>query len=703
MTISEILKDREFTAIDLVSSSCTSIQLITEDPHYIETMIKPIAPNDSCQFVLFSAPGAVGKSALAKYVAYKTSGLYWDLSKLIIGDNTFIGTIYKSIGLEKIDQYIKGLSYQKTTLIIDAFDEAEMISGKNALENLLSEIHSQANPKGTVFLFSRTETACHLANYLTQNGILFSHYELQYFNEEQSRNFIRSFLRYRRNEVKSCEWSEKTYSDYNDSIETCITKYLEQLSPTLSNIDNNNTLLGYAPVLETIAISILSESNPYKFVNQLQEQKNISNTVYTILMNILEREHDKVIQAFCQKIDGIQISEDFLNSFYSPEEQVLKLIRFITMDDVEVIIPGNCCDDKDYDVIYKKCNEVLNAFIKQHPFISYKSDEQKYDFIGKAFRDYVLAITILNPEIEFLAEEYYSTHQGIPSHVFWNQYLNECKSIVKSHHFCYLQNSYSSKLTTGESFEIEIYGNQKKVSCQFIRSNKSTEEFQSLEEEKPFNVCVTDIGFVFNSITNLSFNVIGDNSIVHIKNSGRDTNIQNSEIHCKKINIYGNNVVFLNYESEETELVAEQIEFKDPNFNYSIKGTAPKLSADNYETTPKLYRYFVPYSDKDDDLDIKTFIHMMRSIFIKFRTHSKDMPAKDAEFVDYVILQANPSKKKLFDWMFELGIFFREKHLYKIKLDKMKEYRISMTALNCSDQEQLKYIYDKYISFLSSK
>ena len=65
MTISEILKDREFTAIDLVSSSCTSIQLITEDPHYIETMIKPIAPNDSCQFVLFSAPGAVGKSALA--------------------------------------------------------------------------------------------------------------------------------------------------------------------------------------------------------------------------------------------------------------------------------------------------------------------------------------------------------------------------------------------------------------------------------------------------------------------------------------------------------------------------------------------------------------------------------------------------------------------------------------------------------------
>jgi len=101
MTISEILTDREFTTIDVTSTSCDSIQLITEDPHYIKTMIKPIESNDRCQFVLFSAPGAVGKTALAKFVAYKTKGLYWDLSKLVIGDNTFIGTIYESVGLEK--------------------------------------------------------------------------------------------------------------------------------------------------------------------------------------------------------------------------------------------------------------------------------------------------------------------------------------------------------------------------------------------------------------------------------------------------------------------------------------------------------------------------------------------------------------------------------------------------------------------------
>ena len=339
MTISEILTDREFTTIDVTSSSCDSIQLITEDPHYIETMIKPIESNDRCQFVLFSAPGAVGKTALAKFVAYKTKGLYWDLSKLVIGDNTFIGTIYESVGLEKIDQYIKGLSTKKTALIIDAFDEAEMISGQNALENLLSEINKKANPAGTVFLFSRTETADNISEYLRQNEILFSHYELQYFNNDQAREFIHNFLKFRHNEIKACEWNERTYSDSKDSIEICITKCFEQLSATLSNPEDKNTLLGYAPVLETIAINLLSERNLHKLANQLQEQNNLFDTVYTILVRILEREHDKVIQALRLKIEGIDVSNDFFDSFYSKEEQISRVIAFITMEEIDTKLP----------------------------------------------------------------------------------------------------------------------------------------------------------------------------------------------------------------------------------------------------------------------------------------------------------------------------------------------------------------------------
>ena len=697
MTISDILKCSEFTRIELNSSNCNSMQSITDDPHYVETMIESVSIKEHSQFILFSAPGAVGKTALAKYIAYTTGGLYWDLSKLVIGDNTFIGTIFEAVGVGKIDSYIKGLSSKIFTLIIDAFDEAEMISGNSALENLLSEIHQKANPSGTVFLFSRGETANHLSEYMKEKGIVFSHYELQYFNINQARDFIHNFLCFRRNEVKACEWNDSTYSSSKESIETCISKSFEQLKATLVSSDDANTLLGYAPVLETVAISILNENNPYKLVSQINDQNNLYDTVYTILIRILEREHEKVIKALKQKIDGIQVSDDFFDIFYDKNEQISRLIAFITMDEIEANLPDDCCSDEDYDDLRKKCEEVLNTFTKQHPFITYKTDEGKYDFIGKAFRDYVLAKAVLDPKIEFLVEEYYSERHGIPSHVFWDQYLHNSEKTVKSHHFCYLQNSYSSKLNSGERFEIDIYVKGEKTVCSFVRSEQSKDEFGASKEEELLDVCITDKGFVFNGITNLSLFVPAQ---VRIINNGRDTKIQNSELRCKEIIIEGDNIIFENYGTEETELSADKIEFLFPSFKYSVIGTSPKLSADNHTSIPKLYKYFVSRSDKDDSLDIDKFIHMIRSVFIKFRTHSKDMPAKDAEYVDYVILQANPSKRKIFDWMCGLGIFFREKHLYKIDLDKMKEYRISMTALNNSDKKQLAYIYNKYIEHL---
>lgn len=205
---------------------------------------------------------------------------------------------------------------------------------------------------------------------MRQNEILFSHYELQYFNNDQAREFIHNFLKFRHNEIKACEWNERTYSDSKDSIEICITKCFEQLSATLSNPEDKNTLLGYAPVLETIAINLLSERNLHKLANQLQEQNNLFDTVYTILVRILEREHDKVIQALRLKIEGIDVSNDFFDSFYSKEEQISRVIAFITMEEIDTNLPENCCSAENYDDLRKKCEEVLSAFTKQHPFIT---------------------------------------------------------------------------------------------------------------------------------------------------------------------------------------------------------------------------------------------------------------------------------------------------------------------------------------------
>ncbi len=343
---------------------------------------------------------------------------------------------------------------------------------------------------------------------------------------------------------------------------------------------------------------------------------------------------------------------------------------------------------------------LTRTFTPQHPFITFYVENKQYDFIGAAFRDYILASALLDPEIEFLAEEYYKNHHGLQSHVFWEQYISKNANTIKSHHFNYVYNAFNSMLTAKEFLEIDIYESEGKTICCFVQTEKSAnaDDF-GFARECSFNVEVTENGFVFNNITNVSINAKAD---IHIINIGRDIKIQNCLIRCNALTTDGNNINFENYDNEETQIIANTINFSSRSCNFKIKGNGVlSFYSNNIDNYPKLHRYKSSAADDETDFNQEKFTHMLRSIFIKFRTHSKDMPAKDAEFIDFVILQANPSKQKIFNFMCEIGIFFKEKHLYKINLDNMKKYKISMTALNNFDLEQLNTIYKAYNEYVS--
>jgi hypothetical protein len=67
----------------------------TSNPVFVEPTlgaVRPIEPGRT-SVVLLSAPGAVGKSTLAKELAYASGGLLWDLSKFQVGSSTFSGTL----------------------------------------------------------------------------------------------------------------------------------------------------------------------------------------------------------------------------------------------------------------------------------------------------------------------------------------------------------------------------------------------------------------------------------------------------------------------------------------------------------------------------------------------------------------------------------------------------------------------------------
>ncbi len=90
--------------------------------------------------MIFSAPGAVGKTTFAKYFAYQKNSYYWDLSKLKLGDNTFIGTVADCFGHENLVEILQRLEKGEVSFFFDGFDEAEMISGLDGIYNFVVEM-----------------------------------------------------------------------------------------------------------------------------------------------------------------------------------------------------------------------------------------------------------------------------------------------------------------------------------------------------------------------------------------------------------------------------------------------------------------------------------------------------------------------------------------------------------------------------------
>ena len=180
MTLESILLSiKNGEAISVAESAHSSISIIEDG-----------------KFIIFSAPGASGKTALAKYVSNKYKGIYWDLSQIALGENSFHGTLWRALNQDGFINYFAQLKEGKSVLVLDAFDEAEMISGRSGVEFFLKDLDEATkefeNP--SVLLFARTESASFIADYCEDNNISYAQYEIGFFEEHNAKEFIRKKL-----------------------------------------------------------------------------------------------------------------------------------------------------------------------------------------------------------------------------------------------------------------------------------------------------------------------------------------------------------------------------------------------------------------------------------------------------------------------------------------------------------------------------
>lgn len=672
---------------------------VDNKPFYISPSFKDIKidvknPSLNPKFLLFSAPGATGKTSLAKYISHKYNAIYWNLANVKIGTNSFVGSILSAVTAPKYSQFIDDLNKGNVLLVIDAFDEAELVSGRKMIGNFISDINSNLgthlNP--TVILLARTETAQYIASFCAESGISIKHYEIGFFDEQSSKEFI----------LKSI--ADDNGNNSQPDVE-CVDKYYRVIKESITEPERES-FLGYAPVLEAVSKHIKLWPNRQKLISTLATQDNSVSVIMAIMDELLGREQkDKVVPAFRERCEEKHPEFSRWDDVFSPQEQLVRIVNYLIFSDTKYsvysldFLPPQLIDDY---------QDVLNSFLKQHPFIrnAYDTDlkSEKLDFTGPAFRDYTLAKIFLEVGDEDLADFYFecaNSQSYFPSRIFFDCYMEMSKRHVYSNHISHVYNSYKAKSrimeipclqcseTTDESGQVAYLANFSMIES---RTEVTTDDIVAEIYIRNDSLHIEHLVNVFIDVPGLAL-VVGKNGV--------DARVSNTSVVCKNLKWNSGSVSIESYDSGECLIVANDGFVGNLNTIDIISGKNLKVFAPNINS----YHRFVPYKYElesvSGDIDITRFMHALKCILGEFRTHKKDMLAKTIDRIEFVV-GSSVVKRKVIDYLKSEGMLFESDHLYKINETKLQEKGISFTALHRMDSRQLLSAYTDFSKWCAS-
>ena len=669
------------------------IKYIDEERFYIPPSFSDVKtniknPSLKPKFVLFSAPGATGKSSLAKYISNRFNAIYWNLAKVKIGTNSFAGSILNAVGSNKYSEFINDLNTGNVLLVIDAFDEAEIISGRKMINSFILEISNSLfdHKNATVFLLARTETAQSLASFCADNGISVAHYEIGFFVEESAKNFI----------IKSISGKNKPSTP---DVE-CANTYYDVIKRNITE-QESISFLGYAPVLQAISTHIKDCKNRQKMISELSTQKDCVSIIIKIMEDLLHREQiEKVTPAFISRCKESHPEFSRWDDVYSIDEQLVRIVYYILFQDLSYetypldFLPPQLVDEY---------QSILNTFLIQHPFIKTHSDNdlknRSIDFTGPAFRDYSLTRIILNSKYEDLANMYFDESHSksyFPSQIFFDCYMKTTSNNIKSNHLTYVYDSYRAKSTVFDIPYLQCSAHSmcgeddEKYTVDFgMTSGKVSHKKDEIVAE----ILIEDSKLNFDHLINVSINT--PKLTLDIGHKGVDTRIYNSSIVCNKINWLNQNVSIESYAPQGCIIVAKNGFYGDAVIFDVVNNEILKINTPNINSYYKLLPYSFDFED-NSNIDITKFLYALRCILVEFRSHRKDTLAKTAERIEQVVVGKSVIKRLVLEYLMFCKIVYPSEHLYKINEDIMQIKGINYNALMRMDSEQMKGSYDDF-------
>lgn len=338
-----------------------------------------VAPEDA-RVVLLSAPAAVGKTALAEYVARQTRSPLWDLGAQTLGSSSFIGAISRLYGIEGQAEFLRALSDGEATLILDGADEGLVRAGVEGFDQALADLARlvpRVDGPAVVVVLGRPDTIAHCFVALDDAGLAVSVVTVGFFDQVNARKFVHL----------------KSGSTVPDELDAFLSRFFDNTMRALGveRWEEAEEFLGYSPVLDALATFADDEPNPFAKFQRLSQQATTTH-VWSLLAEIVEsvlhRETEKFEKTFGQ-LDPHRT--DLASSGYSSENQV----RLLLAPDIHATLEERvvASDPSEQQELRSKIADLF----EQHPF---RRDSQRRAgnvlerFVSVAMRDFVVASAI---------------------------------------------------------------------------------------------------------------------------------------------------------------------------------------------------------------------------------------------------------------------------------------------------------------------
>jgi len=632
-------------------SEIEAVTTIDSKPTFIHPKLRPIKLSDKGRIIVISAPGAVGKTTFAKYSTHDKRGYYWDLAKLRLGDNTFIGTLASKFGSKSLTKVLEEFNNGTLPFFFDAFDEAEIISGWEGVENFVEQIcnYSANSKRPNVVFFSRAETAGILQLFLEdrvgEDG--YSMFEIEYFDEIGAIRFVEEYLK--NNEDTSFQQHPEPFNRALRSIFAAVSHGMNVHDEDYWQISDVRSFIGYSPVLQTIG-SFLLKQNFNEVVAQFENKTSALGGVKVIIdfiQRLLERDQKKFIEGLKKRVTASAIPSgwDDWFEFFMPIDQINSAIIYVS--------DNGRCDNIDFSGIpewlRKDYIQSVKDFLPNHPFL-----KGAKGFSSPAFRDYSLSTLLIDSGHEKYAKIFIEKGNFALTPLFAYFYVEFNHNKCIGPHVGLIYEAASSKRTIDSSNLLTF--------VKHIESHRHLFELVNLDESSSLNF---KLDCLIDDDKPLQFERRLQNATIDIQGHltlGRSTGsieLSDVEIRAEKITLRARECIFNCHNGNNVTIQARVFFQEDYAMNLrkigegSLEINWPDGHAYPWTT------YFVDGLDQSLS-GFEQEIYALKRIFEPFRKHKREDFAKQSEFIDNMIVSGNQLRKDILDYLLELKIMYRK-------------------------------------------